>query len=33
MDVFTDAIVTPCAHTFCRECLGEDFQLILIDQN
>ncbi|EGO03554.1 hypothetical protein SERLA73DRAFT_69411 [Serpula lacrymans var. lacrymans S7.3] len=21
MDVFTDAVITPCAHTFCRECL------------
>lgn len=23
MDVFTDAIVTPCTHIFCRECLSE----------
>lgn len=23
MDVFTDALVTPCAHIFCRECLGK----------
>lgn len=23
MDVFTDAVVTPCTHTFCRECISE----------
>lgn len=32
MDVFTDAVVTPCAHTFCRECLGVYLQLSLFDQ-
>jgi hypothetical protein len=21
MDAFTDAVVTACGHTFCRECL------------
>lgn len=23
MDVFTDAVVTPCTHSFCRECLSK----------
>lgn len=22
-DAFTDAVVTPCTHMFCRECLGK----------
>lgn len=33
MDVFTDAVVTPCAHIFCRECLGEGFDIIDLDQS
>jgi hypothetical protein len=22
-DAFTDAVITSCGHTFCRDCLGE----------
>lgn len=23
MDIYTDAVLTPCAHTFCRDCIGK----------
>ena len=28
-DVLTDAVVTPCTHVFCRECLGMTFVGVL----
>lgn len=32
MDVFTDAVVTPCTHVFCRECISESTLFTVLSQ-